>query len=547
VPPFGAPYAPSERELPSLIGPYRVLRAIARGSTSDVVVAREAGPFGFERTVVLKVLLPELRDDAESSRAMAREAAAYARLSHPAVARIHNFVSMAGEVALSLEYVDGMPLNELRGELHARGEELGDEAALFLGSRLFGALAAAHAARDPATGEFAPVTHADVNPSNLVVPWDGFAKLVDFGSARISGVSGVQVLPARPTDRVYLAPEQARGGEATPRSDVYSACLILWELLTRRRAVERGRHTSRELLDAMAKPDLPSLSALRPDLPKTLRDVVTRGLERDPDRRDVMAEDVCAVLRVVGDAWRGRAALAEALGALRLATLHRDPLETTPSLPQSEPSVEIALSPEPYVVHRSERPVVLTPPPPPLPVLPLPSRAPPPRWIALPVSLAVACCAAVLFVHGQPTHAARRDMPVETTRAAAAPLRSPARPTVTLLAPPPPATIPAAVAIPVLARTASADEPEEIDAAAAWLPDASGAGTALAAAAEGLRFGTVTVPPARAGHRVWIDGRLVGESPGRFRVSCGPHAVRVGSHGALRSVDVACGEDVGVR
>ena len=532
MPLFGAPYAPSERELPTLVGPYRVLRSLARGTTCDVVVAREIGPFGFERTVALKILLPELRDDEESSRALAREATAYARLSHPAIAHLFGFVMYGGEVGLALEFVEGLPLNELRAGLHRRGELLDDEAALFIAGRIFSALAAAHGARDPLTGEFAPVIHADINPSNVIVPWDGYAKLVDFGSARIPGAPRPSRGPA--VHRPYASPEQARGEDATARSDVYSACLILWELLTARRAILPGRHSSRELLDAMASPALPPLGTVRPDLPKTLRDVLVRGLERDPDRRDVTADEVCGVLRVVSDPWRGRSALSESLGFLRLSTLHRDPLETTPNLPQSarsesepfiEPSVDVALpEPSPYAVHRSERPVVFSAP------SPGPLRSRPPRWLAVPVSLAVAGCAAILFFQLSPS------------RSPAAPAQRPARDSVALrtgaAATPPPRL---ALPVPTAREALGA-----IDAAPSSPPPAAPEAQARSALAVPT-FGAVSIPASRAGHRVWIDGRLVGQSPGTFHVACGVHEVRVGSHGPLRRVDVRCGEDVEAR
>jgi serine/threonine protein kinase len=551
VPQFGAPYAPSERELPTLVGPYRVLRSIARGSTCDVLLARQVGPLGFERTVALKILLPELRDDDESSRALAREGSVCARLSHPAIAQVYGFVVAGGEVGLALEYVEGLPLNDLRAGLHRRGEPLGDEAALFIASRLFGALAAAHGARDPLSREFAPVVHADVNPSNLVVPWDGYVKLVDFGSAHVPGGPRVPRPPL--ADRPYAAPEQARGEEATARSDVYSACLVLWELLTARRAIARGRQSSRELLDAMASPALPPLGEVRPDLPKTLRDVVTRGLERDPDRRDVMAEEICGVLRVVSDPWRGRSALCESLGVLRLSTLHRDPLETTPSLPEtarSEPFIDVAViepppapyavprpapyavpppapyaahPPPPYAVHRSERPVVVSSP------APTVTRSRQLRWLALPVSLAVAGCAAILFFQLSPSRTPE-------------PLQGPARLVGAL--PVLSGSRPAARPAPVL--PAAFESRSAVDAATASPPQAAPEAQAQSTLAT-PSFATVTVPPSRAGHRVWIDGRLVGGSPGAFRVSCGTHVVRVGSHGVSRSVDVGCGESAEVR
>ena len=129
-----------------------MLRRLATGGTSDVLLARAEGPHGFERVVVLKLLLQQYRDDETFERMFAREAAAYARLSHPAIVKLYDFFSDAGQLVMVLEYVDGLPLHKLRALLKPRGIVVDDRAAMFVAWRIFGALSAAHSARDPADG-----------------------------------------------------------------------------------------------------------------------------------------------------------------------------------------------------------------------------------------------------------------------------------------------------------------------------------------------------------------------------------------------------------
>jgi hypothetical protein len=315
--------------------------------------------------------------------------------------------------------------------------------------------------------------------------------------------------------------------------------------LTRRRAIPRGRRTTRELLDAMSNPQIPPLGVLRPELPKTLRDVVTRGLERDPERRDVVADEMVSVLRIVNEARRGRLSLVESIAAFRLTTLHRDSLVTTPTLPEvalSEPSIDIALpdAPPPFVVNRSERPVVFTD-----TVAPPSLRPRPPRWLAVPVSLAVAGCAAILFVHTS----SRSSRPAASAPALAAELLpSSSGNSGTSSSNASSASSPRPIARPQPTASSPPADPASREAAPSPSPVVALAPPVpLPPAPEHATFATVTVPASRAGHRVWIDGRLVGQSPGTFHVSCGTHAVRVGSHGALRRVQVACAEDVEVR
>ena len=304
-----------EQDVPfERIGGYRILRRLATGGTSDVLLARAEGPHGFERTVVLKLLLQQFRRDAPMEKMFAREAAAYARLSHPAIVKLYDFFSAEGQLVMVLEFIDGLPLNRFRAMLRKGGEQLDDRASIFVASRIFAALAAAHGARDPETGEFAPVIHRDVNPSNVLIPWDGHVKLADFGIAKVAGVSSDTQAGFIKGTYGYMAPEQVRGEPVTVRTDVYAASLLLWELLARRKAIQRGALPEMEVLRAMAEPSLPSLDVLRPDLPQRLREAVSRGLESSPDARSVTADEMLIVLRESVTSNEGRNVLAELLG-----------------------------------------------------------------------------------------------------------------------------------------------------------------------------------------------------------------------------------------
>ena len=317
------PHAPSDASLPVRIGGYRVVRRLATGGTSDVLLARAEGPHGFERAVVLKLLLQQYRDDEQFERMFAREAAAYARLSHPAIVKLYDFFSDAGQLVMVLEYVEGLPLHKLRALLR-KPRFLDDQAAMFVGSRIFGALAAAHSARDPQTQELAPVIHRDVNPSNVLIPWDGHVKIADFGIAKITGVDNDKTQAGFIKGTYgYMAPEQVRGESVTVRSDVYVASLLLWELLVGRKAIVRGTGSDFDVLRAMAEPAFPTLAGLRPDLPPDVLMAVARGLVKDPEPgEDIDAEEIATALRGV---VRPRAGAAAARGHARDDTAALDP------------------------------------------------------------------------------------------------------------------------------------------------------------------------------------------------------------------------------
>ena len=194
----------------------------------------------------------------------AREAAAYARLSHPAIVKLYDFFSAEGQLVMVLEYIEGLPLNRFRAILRKKGEHVDDRASIFIASRVFASLAAAARRARSRVRRSAPVVHRDVNPSNILIPWDGHVKLADFGIAKLSGVDQRHASRLHQGDLRVHGAEQVRGELVTARTDVYAASLLLWELLARRKAIQRVALPEVEVLRAMAEPSLPSLHVLRP-------------------------------------------------------------------------------------------------------------------------------------------------------------------------------------------------------------------------------------------------------------------------------------------
>jgi len=322
------------------LGGYRVLRRIATGGTSDVLLAKAEGPLGFERQVVLKLLLSQYRDDEQFARMFAREAAAYARLSHPSIVRLFDFFSQNDQLVMVLEFVDGLPLNRLRASLKDVGKKLSDMSALYIADRIFDALACAHGYVDE-TGAKSPVIHRDVNPSNVLVGWNSEVKLADFGIARVTGVrSDTQAGLIKGTFG-YMAPEQVNGGDIGPHTDVYAAGVLLWEMLAHRKAIQRGALPEIEILRAMAEPQIVSLDVLRPDLDRRLRDAVRFALEPDPTKRKITAEEVCRTLRDISSPAAGRGELHE---LLKLAKERDKVKKKLLSIPPRESEPDISAS-----------------------------------------------------------------------------------------------------------------------------------------------------------------------------------------------------------
>ncbi len=159
--------------------------------------------------------------------------------------------------------------------------------------------------------------HRDVSPGNVLVPWDGFVKLTDFGIAKIAGANSDTRAGFMKGTYGYMAPEQVRGHAVSPRTDVFTACVLLRELLTWTITFPRGRLSELEFLGTMAEPSIAPIRTLRPDLPRSLADAIDHGLEARPEHRTISAKEMAASLRALVDLERAREDLDAVLSGLR--------------------------------------------------------------------------------------------------------------------------------------------------------------------------------------------------------------------------------------
>lgn len=234
------------------------------------------------RPVAVKVLHDHLaRDDGILER-FRLEAVAAARLSHPAVVRVFDTGIDDGVCFIVMELVEGRSVADLLSE---RGGLPPAEAARIVRGVL---QALAHAHREG-------VIHRDVKPGNILVGRDGMVKLADFGIAKAAFAEGDVTTTGNllGTSR-YLSPEQVTGGEIDERSDLYSAGIVLYELLTGRPPFDGQTHIATATMRLTSDPPPPG--SLRPGIPRALEAVVMRSLAREPEARFQTAEEMSAAL-----------------------------------------------------------------------------------------------------------------------------------------------------------------------------------------------------------------------------------------------------------
>jgi Tol biopolymer transport system component len=241
------------------------------------------------RQVAIKILPSEFTHDEQRLRRFNQEARAASALNHPNILTIHEVGESGGHYFIATEYIDGQ---RLRQRIDASGQ-LAVADALNIATQIASALAAAHEAG---------IVHRDIKPENIMIRRDGYAKVLDFGLAKLTQadpgerqadetMSGVVVGTTH-----YLSPEQATGGKVDARSDIFSFGTMFHEMIAGRRPFERD--TPMATVSAILTEEPASLG---PTVPAAVANIIQRCLRKDPTRRFQTMADVKAALEDAKD------------------------------------------------------------------------------------------------------------------------------------------------------------------------------------------------------------------------------------------------------
>ncbi|WP_438035655.1 serine/threonine-protein kinase [Sorangium sp. So ce204] len=270
-----------------LLGKYRVERVLGKGGMGLVVAARH---LQLGELFAIKFLLPSTPEQPQLVERFVREARAAARLRGDHVARVHDVGrTEAGAPYMVLEYLQGSDLRELVRE---KGPLPVEDAALFV-LQACDAIAEAHAAG---------IVHRDLKPANLFLirrpNGSPSIKVLDFGVSKQTGVDEVELTTtgAMLGSPMYMAPEQvACSKSADARTDIWAMGVVLYELVTGRRPFDAETVLKVVALVLQAEPALPS--ELRPDLPRSVEEVILRCMRKRPEERFQSIGELAAALR----------------------------------------------------------------------------------------------------------------------------------------------------------------------------------------------------------------------------------------------------------
>ncbi len=312
-------FRPMSVSIGSMLGHFKITAKLGEGGMGEIWRAQDTE---LDREVALKVLPPDYVGNEERLSRFVREAKSASALAHPNIITIYEIGKQ--EVAtdegdsrdvhyIAMELVDGLTLKQ---HIHDRRTDL---------KTLLGYLG--QAAQGLARAHEAGVVHRDLKPDNVMITQDGFAKVLDFGLAKLNVISdpgeGVTSAPTLADDATregvmmgtvgYMSPEQAQGSPAVDhRTDIFSFGCLLYEAATRRRPFVAD--TSIDTLHQILHDDPAAMEDLNPDVPGALRRVVKRCLAKDPARRAQSMRDLALELSELVDEFDSLAP-ASALGS----------------------------------------------------------------------------------------------------------------------------------------------------------------------------------------------------------------------------------------
>jgi len=265
------------------LGKYHLVRRLALGGMAEVFLGKVAGPKGFEKTLVLKRILPHLAEDQQFVELFLSEAKIAAQLNHPNIVQIYDFGEFGGAYYIAMEHIDGPNLRFLLRRTIEKRTVLPIPLCVKIISMACEGLAYAHEFCDPQTGAPLHLIHCDVSPENILLSRNGTVKVVDFGIAKAAGVSPQTKVGTFKGKVSYMPPERIQGNPIDLRADIFSLGVVLYELLTGVKPFNAKTEVS--ILHAILQEPIVPVLNRRPDVPDQLSRILLRSLAKDPDNR----------------------------------------------------------------------------------------------------------------------------------------------------------------------------------------------------------------------------------------------------------------------
>jgi len=264
------------------LGKYEIVCRLSTGGMAAIYLAFQRGHAGFQKLVVLKQILPDVKAEQELVDMFLDEAKITAAFNHPNIAHVYDLDVASEELFLAMEFIAGADLLEIARACHEAQEPIPIGFTMAVVHDTAMALHYAHTFTDP-LGRPHPVIHRDVAEKNIMVTYDGTTKLLDFGIAKAKDRNTRTAAGMVKGTLGYMSPEQLRGKELDARTDVYSLGVVFHECLTGMRLFHGEDHEA-EIMAALETDAAPP-SEQNPNVAPEIDAVVLKALRRNRDER----------------------------------------------------------------------------------------------------------------------------------------------------------------------------------------------------------------------------------------------------------------------
>jgi eukaryotic-like serine/threonine-protein kinase len=268
-------------ETNTTISHYRIISKIGAGGMGEVYLAEDTR---LDRKAALKILPPDFAQDSERMRRFVQEAKAASALNHPNIITIYEIGESEGTHYIAMEFIEGETL-----QTNLKNQSLDLKSTLETAVQVVSALDAAHRAG---------IVHRDIKPENVMIRADGLVKILDFGIAKLSASPAVASRSSEDATAIkphstspgmiigtanYMSPEQAKGKEIDARSDIFSFGIVLYEMLSGKRAF--AGENALDVIGAILHKEPTPLNQILPALPHDIERIVNKTLRKDRDER----------------------------------------------------------------------------------------------------------------------------------------------------------------------------------------------------------------------------------------------------------------------
>ncbi len=255
---------------------YDIVEQLGEGGMGVVYKAKDTK---LDRYVALKFLTKNVGSSDSDRQRFMQEAKAAATLNHPNICTIYDVAEHEGQLFIAMEFIDGETLRD-------RKNNISFKQSIDIGIQIAEALAAAHEKG---------IVHRDIKPENVMMRKDGLVQIMDFGLAKLQGVSRLTREGNTVGTMGYMSPEQVQGFNVDHRTDIFSFGVLLYELISGQSPF-KGMHET-AIIYEIVNVDAEPISILKPDLPPDLDAIILECLAKEPDERYQSAKEIVKDLR----------------------------------------------------------------------------------------------------------------------------------------------------------------------------------------------------------------------------------------------------------